>query len=289
MADPTAHPCLPTCSCESTYCGRCDVLVGLDGFHVIDLDAGRARLRVMVESALPGPVGCPVCGVIAHSHGRRERRLVDIPSFGRAVELIWRTRTWRCAEPRWAGGSFTEQALGLAPPRALITTRPRWWALRQLRFEGANVRALARQLGTTWPTVWSAIKPLLAAMAGDESRFAGVRELGVDEHIWHHVRVKDRGPKELTGMVDLTRDGRGRACARLLDLVPGRSGRVYLDWLRARGPVFTAGIAVATLDPFHGYKNAIGDRLQDAVAVLDAFSPASGGTPSRQARHQRVR
>ena len=271
MADPTAHPCPPAARDRAGYCDRCDVLVGLDGFHVIAVDAGRAQLRVTVESAAPGPVGCPVCAVIAHSHGRRERRLVDIPSFGRPVELIWRTRTWKCREPRCAGASFTEQALDLAPPRALITARARWWALAQVRYEGANVRGLARQLGTTWPTVWSAVKPLLVAMAGDESRFAGVRELGVDEHIWHHVRVKDRGPKELTGMVDLTRDGRGRVHARLLDLVPGRSGRVYLDWLRARGPVFTAGIAVATLDPFHGYKNAIDDGLQDAVAVLDAF------------------
>ncbi|MEI2785854.1 MAG: transposase [Candidatus Nanopelagicales bacterium] len=28
---------------------------------------------------------------------------------------------------------------------------------------------------------------------------------------------------------------------------------------------------IATLDPFHSYKNAIDDQLQDAVAVLDAF------------------
>jgi hypothetical protein len=27
----------------------------------------------------------------------------------------------------------------------------------------------------------------------------------------------------------------------------------------------------ATLDPFHGYKNAIDDRLEDAAGVLDAF------------------
>ena len=32
-----------------------------------------------------------------------------------------------------------------------------------------------------------------------------------------------RGPKELTGMVDLTRDQHGQVHARLLDLVPGRS------------------------------------------------------------------
>ncbi len=53
---------------------------------------------------------------------------------------------------------------------------------------------------------------------------------------WHHVSTKPveaggRGPKELTGMVDLThrRDSKGRLRpqARLLDLIPGRSGATY--------------------------------------------------------------
>jgi transposase len=43
------------------------------------------------------------------------------------------------------------------------------------------------------------------------------------------------------------------------------------DWLAARGDAFRAAVKVATLDPFHGYKNAIDDQLDDAVAVLDAF------------------
>jgi transposase len=113
-------------------------------------------------------------------------------------------------------------------------------------------------------------------MAGDESRFVGVRRLGVDEHVWHHVSelpvdAGGRGPKLLTGMVDLTPGADGRPRARLLDLVPGRSGKAYSDWLDERGAGFKTGVKEATLDPFHGYKNAIDDRLEDAVAVLDAF------------------
>jgi len=80
-----------------------------------------------------------------------------------------------------------------------------------------------------------------------------------------------RGPKELTGMVDLTRDEHGRVRARLLDLVPGRSGETYKTWLAERGEGFRSGVEIATLDPFHGYKNAIDDQLQDARSVLDAF------------------
>ncbi len=76
-------------------------------------------------------------------------------------------------------------------------------------------------------------------------------------------------------MVDLTRtpdsEGKQRVRARLLDLVPGRSGAAYTQWLQARNAAFREGILIATLDPFHGYKNAIDDQLDDAVAVLDAF------------------
>ena len=95
-----------------------------------------------------------------------------------------------------------------------------------MRREHASVAGLARQLGVAWNTVWTAIGPLLAAKAADESRFHGVTTLGVDEHLWHHFTPRKRGPKKLTGMVDLTPDKDGNIHARLLDLVPGRSRTV---------------------------------------------------------------
>jgi transposase len=155
------------------------------------------------------------------------------------------------------------------------------------------VAGLARQLGTTWRTVWRSIQPLLEQMAGDETRFDGVTTLGVDEHVWHHVSTKPedqggRGPKELTGMVDLTRDAKGKTRARLLDLVPGRSGAAYASWLEARNQAFRDAIKIATLDPFHGYKNAIDDQLEDAVAVLDAFHIVKLGTAAVDEVRRRV-
>ena len=75
--------------------------------------------------------------------------------------------------------------------------------------------------------------------------------LGVDDHVWHHRDRRRRGPRELTGIVDLTR-GKDHPTARLLDLVPGRSGTVYKNWLEERGEDFRSGIQIATLDPFQG-------------------------------------
>jgi transposase len=232
------------------------LLVGLGGFHVIEVveRAGKRGpwLRVVVESAAE-VMGCPTCGVVVHSHGRRDVMLVDTPCFGRPVRLVWRKRTWRCKERACPAGVVTEQDEDLARPRALLTARACWWAIGHLRREHASVTGISRQLGTTWRTVWNSIRPQLQAMADDESRFDGVHTLGVDEHIWHHVSTKPvdqggRGPKEQTGMVDLTRDRHGRTRARLLDLVPGRSGAAYATWLAARNQAFRDGIGVATLD-----------------------------------------
>jgi transposase len=164
--------------------------------------------------------------VIAGSHGRRTVRLVDAPLFGRPVQIVWRKRTWAYEETSCPGRVFTEQHDGVAQPRALLTTRACWWAIRQLRFEHASVLGLAHQLGTSWRTVWRSIAPLLRQMAGDPVRFDAVATLGVDEHIWHHVDERKRGPKALTGMVGSSRDQAGRTRARLLDnrLRPLREG-----------------------------------------------------------------
>ena len=99
-----------------------------------------------------------------------------------------------------------EQLPGLVARRGSITTRAVGWAIGQLRREHATVHGIARQLGTSWKTVWRAVEPELVKLAEDESRFENVTTLGVDEHIWHHTDPRKRGPKELTGMVDLSRD-----------------------------------------------------------------------------------
>jgi len=258
------------------YCERCDLLVGLVGLHVtaVERDDGGA-LTVSVESA-PKVMGCYGCGVVAHGHGRVSVRLVDAPAMGRPVTVVWRKRRWRCPDAGCPVGSFVEQDERIAAPRAMLTARACRWATEQIRREHASVNGIRRQLGTGWRTVWESIRALLVTADEDASRFEGVSVLGVDEHVWHHVSTKPighggRGPKELTGMVDLTRDEHGQVRARLLDLVPGRSGKAYADWLQQRGEAFRQSVQVATLDPFHGYKNAIDDQLDDARAVLDAF------------------
>ena len=204
------------------------------------------------------------------------------------VRVVWRQRVWRCGEQECERKTFTEQLPGLVARRGSITNRAIGWAIGQLRREHATIAGLARQLGTSWKTVWRAVEPELVTLAADESRFDGVTTLGVDEHIWHHVDPRKRGPKELTGMVDLSRDERGKTRARLLDLVPGRSGKAYASWLEGRSDGFRRNVKVAALDPFAGYKTAIDDKLEDATAVLDAFHVVKLGTQAVDEVRRRV-
>ena len=213
--------------------------------------------------------GCPACGVVAVGHGRRLRSVTDAPCFGLPVRLMWLARLWRCREPACPVGVFTERH-DLMPPRAKVTTRAAAWATDALTLDETTVSALARHLGVDWHTCWDAVEVEAARRLADPGRLEGAQVLGVDEHIWRPSRVGDAN-RAVTGIVDLTRDADGQLHARLLDVVPGRSGTAYAGRLKDQSNTFTAGIKHACLDPFRGYANAIRDELPDAVAVLDAF------------------
>ena len=129
------------CSRSGGYCDRCDLLVGLEGLHVIgvDRDEGSGALTVTMESE-PDVVGCPRCGVVAHGHGRREVRLVDAPWAGRPVTIIWRKRRFVCPDVGCPNRSFVEQDEGIARPRALLTERACRWAIAESNRLPRNTR-----------------------------------------------------------------------------------------------------------------------------------------------------
>ena len=205
----------PTCCCCASLdrCDRCDLLVGLEGFHLMSVARTPDALVLDVESCKQ-LAGCPGCGVIAQGHGRMVVEVIDAPWAGVPARIRWHKRRWICREHACQTVTFLEHDERVCAPRARLGARAIRWAIRQLRFEGATIAGLARQLATTWNTVWSHIKPCLQAASDDPARFAGVRVLGVDEHVWHHQDRRRRGPRELTGIVDLTR-GEDHPTARL--------------------------------------------------------------------------
>ena len=166
-------------------CSRCDVLLGLPTVHVESVQRTETAMTVTVST--PWQLqGCPDCGVVAPSRGRRRRVLHDVPHGEVRVRLVWRQRTWRCPEAGCPRGTFVEQVPTLVTPRAQVTTRAVTWAIGQLRREHATIAGLARRLDVSWWALWRLVRPELERLAADESRFTGVTSLGVDEHIVRH-------------------------------------------------------------------------------------------------------
>ena len=262
------------CGSGARWCARADAIFDVSGLHVLDVGVEEDRLVLTVETGQL-EAGCPVCGVLAISHGRRVRTLHDAPCLGRVTVVRWLVRVWRCGEPACPGGTFSETH-DLAPPRTTLTARAVRWATDALAHDDTTVSAVARHLGVAWHTAWSAIEVEARARVADPGRLANVKTLGVDEHVWRPSRIGvDRA---VTIMVDLSRDQDGCLHARLLDAVVGRSGTAYKTWLDNQPDGFVAGVQTAALDPFRGYANAIRDGLPDAVAVHDAFHVVRLGT-----------
>ena len=151
------HSCV--CADAPDRCDRCDLLLDFPGLHLVAVSKGWAGLVLEVESCDP-MTGCPGCGVIATGHGRVVTSVIDAPWAGRPVRIQWRKHRWICLEDVCEVATFVEQNPELCAPRGLLSTRAIRWAIGQLRREGATIQGLARQLGTTWNTLWSQVRPL---------------------------------------------------------------------------------------------------------------------------------
>jgi hypothetical protein len=125
---------------------------------------------------------------------------------------------------------------------------------------------VARELGVGWATVWRTVVDKGTPVVDDPGRLDGVEGLGVDETAFLAATATS-ATTYVTGIVDITR---GRP-PRLLDVVRGRSGRVYAEWIAERESGWREGIRFAALDPFRGYATALRTALPDAVRVLDCF------------------
>jgi len=243
------------------------VMLGLAGFEVLGAGEYGGELELLVQTA-QSVAACPVCGVVATAHGRRTHLVRDVSAGGRPVLLVWRKRLWRCAEARCGKQTWTETQPEVAA-RAALTERARRWACREVGQRGRTVAAVAALLGVGWNTVMRAVAAYGQPLVDDPDRLSGVTALGVDEHVWQHAGPGRRTAYG-TGIVDLTPVAAGRP-ARLLDVVPGRTGTVYAAWIAERDQAWRIRIVLAALDPFRGYATALSTHLPKATRVLDAF------------------
>ena len=144
------------CGSGARWWARADAIFDVAGMHVLDVEDDRDGWLVLTVESDQVQTGCPSCGVVAVSHGRRPRTLHDAPCLGRVTVLHWLKRLWRCREPDCPTGVFSETPQ-IAPARAVLTVRAVRWATDALAHDDTTVSALARQLGVDWHTALTAI------------------------------------------------------------------------------------------------------------------------------------
>ena len=113
-------------------------------------------------------------------------------SFACTTRLASGGRCW-CGGASGSGAARSRPALSRRGPRtedhayaaarSKLTTRAIAWAVDALRRDDTTVSAIARHLGVDWHTAWAEIGPEAKRRIARPGRLAGVKTLGVDEHI----------------------------------------------------------------------------------------------------------
>ena len=264
----------------ATFC-RLDEL----GLEVVgqQLEPGRALLACRVREP---DRWCRRCGCEGAPRATVTRRLAHEPFGWRPTILLVTLCRYRCSG---CGHVWRQDLSKAAEPRAKLTRGGMRWALMAIVCQHLTVARVAEALGVAWNTANDAV---LAegqrVMIADPARFAAVKVLGVDEHVWRHTRT---GDKYATVIMDLTgiRDGTGPA--RLLDMVQGRSKQAFKTWLADRPKVWRDAVEVVAMDGFTGLKTATSARLRPSTAdsSTDAAAPWAFATspstwPDRSSR-----
>ena len=106
------------------------------------------------------------------------------------------------------------------------------------------------------------------SLINDTTRCEGVRVIGVDEHVWRHTPY---GDKYVTVILDVTPIRERSGPSRLLDMIPGRSKKVFKTWLASQPDTWRERIEIVAMDGFTGFKSATAEELPGARAVMDPF------------------
>jgi transposase len=233
------------------------------GFRVLSIDAGEVDVVVSIETDADR-VGCHGCGVIARAKDRRWVTVRDAPSAERPVTLRWRKRVWQCVEELCAVKTWTEQLPEFVLPRHALTERAVGWATDRVAQIEATPASLARELGVTWSTAWTAMRRH-GERRVDAVKGVEVAQVGFDETVMSPAK-RHRRRRFITTAVDVT-------TGRIIDVFEGRNAADLQQWLGSQPAWWVSAIKVVSVDPHEGYRSAItgNELLADVTVVVDPF------------------
>src|SRR6266699_3383972 len=221
------------------------------GLLIDDVEIGPDRI-VITARCRAAAAKCPDCGRQSERvHSRYDRRLLDLPSHGRAVQLQVAVRRFRCAEPGCRRCIFAERLDETVAGRS---------ARRTFRLE-AIVHHLGVALGGR-PAATLA-KRLMLPVSKDtllrvvRRHAAGANSplcvVSIDDWAWR------RGQRYGSIICDLER-------RRVVDLLPDREPGTVEDWL-SRHPE----VRIISRDRGGSYGRAAARAAPQAVQVADRW------------------
>jgi transposase len=221
------------------------------GLLIDDVEIGPERILITARSrATAGR--CPDCGRSSQRvHSRYERRLLDLPSQGRAVQMRVAVRRFRCSDPDCRRRIFAEPLGEAVAVRSARRTTRLEAIVHHLgvALGGRPAAALARRLmlPVSKDTLLRAVR---RHAAGNSSP---LNVIGIDDWAWK------RGQRYGSIICDLER-------RRIVDLLPDREPATVEAWLSCHPEV-----RVISRDRGGGYGQAATRAAPQAVQVADRW------------------
>src|SRR3954469_60225 len=220
---------------------------------VIDAVTAEADRLLIVARPVSLEAPCPECGRRSRQvHSRYDRRLMDLPSHGRAVHLRVRVRRFRCGNTGCPRMIFGEPLAETVAPRAARRTSRLEGIVHHLGIAlgGRPAASLARRLRL--PVSRDTLLRVVRRRASPTG--AGpVTVIGIDDFAWK------RGQRYGTLVCDLEQ-------RRIVDLLPDREPATIEAWLEAHPE-----ITVVSRDRGGGYGQAAAKAAPQAVQVADRW------------------
>ena len=221
------------------------------GLLINDVEIGPDRILITARCRAAAGA-CPSCGHQSDQvHSRYERRLVDLPSHGRTVQMRVAVRRFRCAEPSCSRRIFAEP-LGEAVAGRSARRTSRLEAIVYhlgVALGGRPAAALARRL--MLPVSKDTLLRVVRRHAARDC--SPLRVIGIDDWAWK------RGQRYGSIICDLER-------RRIVDLLPDREPATVEAWLSCHPEV-----RVISRDRGGGYGQAATRAAPQAVQVADRW------------------
>ena len=220
---------------------------------VIDTVMAEADRLVIVARPVSLEADCPECGrKSGRVHSSYDRRLLDLPSHGRAVHLRVRVRRFRCGNAGCARVIFGEPLAETVAPRAARRTSRLERIIHHLGIAlgGRPAANLARRL------MLPVSRDTLLRVVRRRAPLTGcgaVTVIGIDDFAFK------RGQRYGTLVCDLDQ-------RRIVDLLPDRDPATVEAWLAGHPE-----ITVVSRDRGGGYGQAAAKAAPQAIQVADRW------------------